>query len=320
VHALNARALGVADLLLMDAEPARAEAVAAETGGRALSSLAGVIAAGVDAVVVSTPTPTHAALVARLLEAGIPTLCEKPLAPDLDTTGALGATAARTGTLLRVGFQRRFDPDLVAARRAVREGAVGRPYLLRLCSHDRRPLAVSHPDESGSIFGNLLIHDFDTVRWLTGLEVASVSGQRSTLEVRDPGEPALYDVAVAVLTLTDGSLAVVTGSRGNPAGHDVRLEVFGSVSSISTGLGDGAPLGRVVEGELRPAAGAYLNYRDRFAGAFRRQLGAFLDAAGGTDSGLGAAGWRDSHEALRIALAAERAVGEGGRVELAPAG
>jgi myo-inositol 2-dehydrogenase / D-chiro-inositol 1-dehydrogenase len=309
VHARAARALGVDDLVLLDADPALAGDVAAETGGRTVPSLAGVIAAAPDAAVVSTPTGTHAEVVTALLEAGIPTLCEKPLAPDLAATAALGGTAARTGTPLRVGFQRRFDPDVAAARRALLDGAVGRPYLLRLCSHDRRPVSALHPDESGSIFGNLFVHDFDTVRWLTGVEVASVETQRSALEVAHPDEPVLFDVAVIVLTLRDGTLAVVSGSRGNPAGHDVRLEILGTTGSISTGLGDRAPFSRVVDGALRPPRDAYRSYRDRFADAFRLQLAAFL--AGGDG-----AGWRDSYEALRVALAAERSARERVRVEL----
>jgi len=325
MHAQNARALGVADLVLSDADPAMAAAVAAETGARTLPSLADVIAAAPDAAVVSTPTPAHAELVAALLESGVPTLCEKPLAPDLATTEALGETATRTGTLLRVGFQRRFDPDLVAARRAVLDGAVGRPYLLRLCSHDRRPVSARDLDESGSIFGDLLIHDFDAVRWLTGMEVDSVHGERSVLAIPHPAEPVNYDVAVAVLTLRDGSLAVVSGSRGNPAGHDVRLEIMGSVTSMSVGLGDRSPLGRVVEGTLQVPGAPYQDYRDRFAGGFRLELHAFLRAATGIGRGGAAgtgevheaAGWRDSYEALRIALAAERSVRDDRRVDVA---
>jgi myo-inositol 2-dehydrogenase/D-chiro-inositol 1-dehydrogenase len=325
MHARNARALGVGDLVLLDADPATAAAVAAETDARTLPSLADVIAAAPDAAVVSTPTPAHAELVRALLESSIPTLCEKPLAPDLATTEALGETATRTGTLLRVGFQRRFDADLVAARRAVLDGAVGRPYLLRLCSHDRRPVSARDPDESGSIFGNLLIHDFDAARWLTGLEVTSVHGERSVLAIPHATGPANYDVAVAVLTLRNGSLAVVSGSRGNPAGHDVRLEILGSVTSISAGLSDRSPLGRIVDGTLRVPGTPYQGYRDRFAGAFRLELRAFLRAAAGIGPGGGAgtgeaheaAGWRDSYEALRIALAAERSVRDDRRVEVA---
>lgn len=311
VHARAARALGVDDLVLMDADPAQAGEAAAETGGRTVPSLAGVIAAAPDAAVVSTPTEAHAEVVTALLEAGIPTLCEKPLAPDLASTETLGGTAARTGTPLRVGFQRRFDPDLVAARRALLDGALGRPYLLRLCSHDRRPVSARHPDESGSIFSNLLIHDFDTLRWLTGTEVASVETQRSALEVAQPEEPVLFDVGVTVLTLRDGTLALVSGSRGNPAGHDVRLEILGSASSISTGLGDRSPLGRIVGGAMRPPHDAHQSYRDRFADAFRLQLAALLAGAGED-----AAGWRDSYEALRVALAAEQSARERRRVDL----
>ena len=319
LHARNARRLGVDVLLLMDLDPTRADAVAVETGACALGSLVELVAARPDAAVVSTPTTTHPEIVTALLESGIPTLCEKPLALDLATTEAIGEVASRTGTLLQVGFQRRYDPGFAAARRSILEGAVGRVYLLRLCSHDSRPLPVSRLAASGSIFRDLLIHDFDAVRWLTRSEVTSVGSHGSVLAIPELVALADYDVAAAALTLESGALAVVTGGRHNPAGHDVRLEVFGSITSLAVGLDDRTPLERVGDGPPRLPGDVYRDYRDRFEHGFRLELDDFLRSAAATGDGGArtAPGWRDSYAALRIALAAERSARTGERVAVA---
>jgi myo-inositol 2-dehydrogenase/D-chiro-inositol 1-dehydrogenase len=89
------------------------------------------------------------------------------------------------------------------------------------------------------------------------------------------------DTAASVLTLDDGTLAVVSNTRYNGRGHDVRLEVHGSTDSIAVGLEDRLPLRSVEPGATFPAGPPHASFLDRFADAFRAELAAFLDVVAG---------------------------------------
>src|SRR5207249_6818897 len=126
--------------------------------------------AGVDAVVVVSPTHTHRDVVDAALAAKKPTFCEKPPAISLVDATAMVAAEERTGTFLQMGFMRRFDPGYVAAKRQVDEGRIGRPVVFKSTSRDPFPphLEYANPKTSGGIFVDMGIHDFDLARWVFG--------------------------------------------------------------------------------------------------------------------------------------------------------
>lgn len=104
-----ARHPAVASLVVTDMDPVRAGEAAARTGATAVASAEEVIGAGVDAVVITSATSAHAELIGRAARAGLPAFCEKPIA--LDLAGTLGALheVERAGSVLQLGFMRRFD-------------------------------------------------------------------------------------------------------------------------------------------------------------------------------------------------------------------
>jgi myo-inositol 2-dehydrogenase/D-chiro-inositol 1-dehydrogenase len=135
---------------------------------------------------------------------------------------------------------------------------------------------------SGGIFRDCSVHDFDAIRWVTGREVVEVyatGSARGDAVFADCGDVA---TAATTLTLDDGTLAVVSNTRYNPRGHDVRLELHGSKDSIAVGLEDKLPLRSVEPGATFPAGTPYVFFMDRFAGAFRAELAAFTEVVGGT--------------------------------------
>ena len=309
-HARTVRGLAglAAELWCCDPVPDAARAVAGELGARVLASVEEVIAAAPDAVVVATPTATHAAITGALLRAGVPTFCEKPLAMTLEETARVGRLADAHGTLLQVGFHRRFDPGYAAVRRAVRGGALGTLRLVRAGTHEAPERAVPVA-ESGSVLRDVLIHDFDAVRHVTGAEVvavtsAGVEGRAGVGDGRD------WPAAACLLELDDGALAVVTGGRPNPPGYDARLEAYGSGGSAAAGLDARTPTYPRTPGSPPP----YESYADRFAEAYRDEIAGFLAAARG--EGENRCPWAEAHAALRIAVAGERSLEERRRVEL----
>jgi myo-inositol 2-dehydrogenase/D-chiro-inositol 1-dehydrogenase len=307
IGAFHARSLAanplVDRLVVADVDQERAERVAAELDAEAAASPGEVFGAGVDAVVVAAATPAHAALIHLAADARLPVFCEKPIALDLDTTDDVLEHVARAGVLLQIGFQRRFDAGYQAAREAVRGGGLGELYLVRVAGHDPEPPLEAYVAASGGIWRDLLIHDFDVVPWVVDQEVVEVYADGTAhSELFD--RYADIDAAAAVLRFRGGLLGVLSGSRHDPRGYDIRLEVFGARDSIAVGLDDRTPLRSVEPNAPGPSGQGYRDFLDRFAPAYRAELQAFLEAVrDGLPSPCTGA---DARRALRLALTAER--------------
>jgi myo-inositol 2-dehydrogenase/D-chiro-inositol 1-dehydrogenase len=299
---------GVKSLWIMDADPARAKSVAAAVGAHTAPDAA-ALARKVDALVIATAADSHADMIVLGAEAGLPVFCEKPISLDLDATDRVLDAIARTGVALQIGFQRRFDPGFVEARRMVASGELGQLYAARLATHDPEPAAPPILRASGGIFRDLMVHDFDIIRWTSGLEVVEVYATGSVLtgnkEFARLGD---VDTAVVVLRLSGGPMAVVTGLRHNPRGYDVRLELFGSRDSVVTGMDSRAPLRPLGDHADSGDEGEYEGFLDRFGSAYRDELHAFLRVARGEiDSPCSG---EEAREGLRVSLAAMRSMEE----------
>jgi myo-inositol 2-dehydrogenase/D-chiro-inositol 1-dehydrogenase len=297
-------------LLVADADPARAGQVASKVGDPAVAvaGAADVFDAGVDAVVVATPTFAHADLVCAAVRARVPVFCEKPVALDVAGTRAVLDRAVAAGVPLQVGFQRRFDAGCLALRGAVRSGRLGWLHTVRSCTSDPAPPAASYLATSGGIFRDCGVHDYDAVRWVTGREVVRVFATGANRGADFFAAAGDVDTAVAVLTLDDGTLAVCTATRYNGAGYDVRLEACGSTGTMVAGLDERSPLVPAGRGPGWPVGQAtvgptYASFADRFRDAYAAQLSTFLDvAAGRADNPCDGA---EALEALLVAEAAE---------------
>jgi myo-inositol 2-dehydrogenase/D-chiro-inositol 1-dehydrogenase len=307
-HAETLRALpGVARLTLADVDAGRARAVAEELGAGAVETAADLFDQEIDAVVVAAPTPAHAPLLRLAAAARVPAFCEKPVALELDVLEDVQAEVERAGILVQVGFQRRFDAGYRAARAAVAAGALGRLLVLRAATHDPAPPAEEYIAHSGGIFRDLHIHDFDAIRYVTGDEVVEVYADGAALETPWFARHGDVDAAAAILKLAGGAHAVLTGTRHDPLGYDVRLEVFGVADSIAVGLDGRTPL-RSVEPGVGPPESGYRNFVDRFGAAYRDELAAFVEAV--ATRAPSSCTLADAQAALRIALAADRSRAE----------
>jgi myo-inositol 2-dehydrogenase/D-chiro-inositol 1-dehydrogenase len=305
-HARTLTALpAVRELTVADDDGARAEALAAELGVGTADSPAALVEAGVDALVIATSTPGHAPLLTVAAEAGLPAFCEKPVALELDVLDALSEEVERAGIFVQVGFQRRFDLGYRGARDAVAAGELGTLLLLRAATHDPTPPADEYLAASGGIFRDLHIHDFDAIRFVTGQEVAEVYADGAVREAPWFEEHGDVDAAAVLLRLADGTLAVLTGTRYDPLGYDVRLEVFGTLDSVVVGADGRMPLRSI---DSRAPAHAYTDFLDRFEQAYREELAAFVAAV--QEGGSSPCTLADARAALATALAAGRSRAE----------
>jgi predicted dehydrogenase len=281
----HARALrdhpAVDTLVITDAAPGRVDAVAAELGVKSVDGVSGLIGSGVDALVVAAATDAHAGLIVAGIEAGLPVFCEKPVAGEVAGTVAVRDRVRELDALVHIGFQRRFDAGYVTARNALAAGELGELRRVHLLTCDPRPPAASYVPHSGGIYRDMHIHDFDIVRWVTGREVVEVFANGANRGDRVFADAGDVDESTCLLTLDDGTLVTVQGSRYNGAGYDVRMEVAGTLATIAVGLDDRAPLRSAEPGVAFPRDTAWPGFWDRFTPAYGAEMDAFVAMARG---------------------------------------
>jgi myo-inositol 2-dehydrogenase/D-chiro-inositol 1-dehydrogenase len=304
LHAANLADLTEIDeVVITDRDHSRAVQLGNRIGAGTTEDAAAAVNAGIDAAVIATPTPTHADLVLTLARAGIPVFCEKPVASDVASTIAVLKEVEAAGTALQVGFQRRFDAGYKALRDAVGAGRLGRLHGLHAVTADPAPPHASYIASSGGIFRDCSVHDFDAIRWVTGREIVEVYATGSNSGEAFFADTGDVDTGVAALTLEDGTLATVYASRYNGAGYDVRLEVSGVAGTLVAGLDGRAPLLSAEPGVVSRPGAVYQHFGDRFAGAYRAEIRAFVDVVAGR-TGSPCTG-EEALEALFVADAAE---------------
>jgi myo-inositol 2-dehydrogenase/D-chiro-inositol 1-dehydrogenase len=271
-------------------------------------------ASGADATVVAVGTDAHGSLLDEVLQQGRPVLCEKPIALTLRGTQHAIDLAERNGTALQIGFQRRFDPAIREVHDRIRDGRVGVLYSMTMTAHDHTPSPREFIAGSGGIFRDMHVHDLDLVRWLAGAEVETVYATKAVRAQHQYAEFDDADVSTILAVTSNGIQVLISGTRHDALGQDVRLEVHGSLDSVSAGLNHRTPL-HALEGDLGLGTDRYTGFVDRFRDAFREETGAFVSLARG-ESG-NACPPDSALESLRIAVACEESVTRGGPVRVA---
>ncbi|MGC4996822.1 Gfo/Idh/MocA family protein [Streptomyces sp. DT195] len=281
-HAETLSALdAVTSLVVADPVADAAEAAAERYGAQVADSPEALLTAGVDGLVIAAATDAHPALIRAGVAAGVPVFCEKPVARTIAEGVAVLDAVRDSGVPIQIGFNRRFDAGFMAARAAVRSGELGKLHTVRSTTLDPAPPPAAYVAASGGIFRDCSVHDFDIIRWVTGREVTevyAVGGNRGAAYIADAGDA---DTTGAILTLDDGTIAVVSNSRHNARGHDVRMELLGFEDSLAVGLDDRLPLRSAEPGVTFPSGTPHDFFMDRFADAYRAELTAFTEVVAG---------------------------------------
>ncbi len=272
----------VDELIVTDAVPDLARRVAERLGAGVAPEPADVLATRVDGVVIASSTATHPDLLRACARAGVPTFCEKPVAAVAKDAVALRDELSGNDTPIQIGFPRRFDAAYMAARAELAAGTLGYVHTVRSTTLDPAPPSEAYIRGSGGIFNDCAIHDFDSVRYVTGQEVVEVyaAGTNQGVDYIEAAGDA--ETVTSVLTMSGGTLAVVSNSRSNGRGHDVRLELLGSKDSVAAGLDDRLPLRSADPAVTFPAGTPWDFFMDRFASAFRAELTAFTVVVAGS--------------------------------------
>ena len=318
---VHARAIrGNADATLVavaDAMPAAAEALAAEHGARVATIDAIAADPAIDAVVICTPTDTHADLIEQFTRAGKAVFCEKPIDLSVARVRDCLATVVAAKGVLMVGFNRRFDPDFMAVKAALDAGRVGKVEMVTISSRDPGAPPVDYIARSGGIFRDMTIHDFDMARWLLGEEPETVQAAASVLTDPAIGKAGDYDSVNVILRTASGRQAVITNSRRAAYGYDQRIEVLGETGAVSALNMAEANI------EVADAAGFHrpplLNFfMTRYVAAYANEIAAFIAAV--RDGAPTPTTGEDGLRALILADAAVKSVAEGRVVNVSEIG
>ncbi|EFG36162.1 myo-inositol 2-dehydrogenase [Brucella sp. NVSL 07-0026] len=297
-----------------DANEDAAKAIADASGAQVRSIDEIERASDVDAVLICTPTNTHADLIERFARAGKAVFCEKPIDLDIARVHACLAVIRETGAKVILGFNRRFDLHFVAVRKAIDDGRIGKVEMVTITSRDPGAPPADYIKVSGGIFRDMTIHDFDMARFLLGEEIESVAASASVLVDPKIGELGDYDSASVILTTASGRQCVISNSRRASYGYDQRIEVHGSLGAVSAE--NQRPVSIEIaskDGYNRPPLHDF--FMTRYTAAYAAEIGAFIDALDSGKAPMPSA--EDGLKALALAEAVLRSVKEGRTVKVA---
>jgi len=308
VHAKAISASAGARLVAVaDAFPAAATALADHYGCE-IRSIAAILAAkDIDAVVICTPTDTHAELIEKFARAGKAIFSEKPIDLSLARVKACLKVVRDSKAVLMVGFNRRFDPHFGAVRAAIDAGTIGAVEMVTIISRDPGAPPYDYITRSGGIFRDMTIHDFDMARFMLGEEISAVSAQASVLTDPNIAKLGDFDSVSVMLTTASGKHCTISNSRRATYGYDQRVEVHGALGSVA------AENQRPVSIEVATAAGytrppLHDFFMTRYTEAYAAEIAAFVAAVAGhrpaSPSG------EDGLVALALAEAALKSVAE----------
>ncbi len=262
----------------------------------------------IDAVVITTPTATHATVICDAAEAGKQIFTEKPLGDSLDACDRAMLAVKNAGVKMQVGFMRRFDAAYKMAKQQIDAGVIGKPVMFKSISRDpkRTSLEFAKRENSGGMILDMGVHDFDLARWLMGSEVLRVYSEGGTLvypELKTVGD---IDNAIISLKFTNEGLGEIDVSRNSVYGYDIRTEVLGSDGGLVIGkLQQTSTLVMTRDGVTHDTVPYFM---ERFGDAYAAEIRDFVDAL--ANNREPAVSGIDARAATALGIAATRSLDE----------
>jgi myo-inositol 2-dehydrogenase/D-chiro-inositol 1-dehydrogenase len=267
----------------------------------------------VDAVAICSSTDTHVPLLFEAARCGKAIFCEKPISLDLGRVDEALAIVREAGVPIQIGFNRRFDAAHKSVRDAVADGLLGDVHVVRITSRDPAPPPIEYVKVSGGIFLDMMVHDFDMARYVTGSEVVEVHALGAVRIDPAIGEAGDVDTAAVMLRHDDGCITMIDNSRRAVYGYDQRVEAFGSGGmAVSDNPLAHTGVRRTAAGTSAPLLPFF--FLDRYIPSYIAQWLAFRDYVDGggaspvtADDGraplvIGLAAWRSLREHRPVAI------------------
>ena len=267
----------------------------------------------VDAVLICSSTDTHAQISVEAIKAGKHVFCEKPVDHDVKKILTVKEALQGGGVKYQVGFNRRFDHNFEAVKKAIDTGRIGHLDVLKICSRDPAAPSADYIKVSGGIFLDMTIHDFDMVRYLSSDEVESVYAVGGVTVDKAIGEAGDIDTAVVTMKLKGGALAVIDNCRRAAYGYDQRAEAFGSLGQIAV-ANDAASTAVISDANGVTTEKPLYFFLERYMQAYVKEVSEFVRCI--EEDRPVPVGIEDGLQAVVIGLAAKRSLQTGAPVRL----
>lgn len=262
----------------------------------------------IDAVLVCSSTDTHAAISIEAINAGKHVFCEKPVDHSIEKIQAVAdALKEHPDIKFQVGFNRRFDHNFAAIRKAYDDGKIGEAHILKITSRDPEPPNPAYIKVSGGIFLDMTIHDFDMACFLTGSDVEELYVNSAVLVDPAIGEQGDVDTAIITMKMANGALAVIDNSRKAAYGYDQRAELFGSKGMVATS-NDTVSSAVISNADGVTGEKPLFFFLERYMGSFSEEMRQFTEAViNDTEVPVGI---HAGLQSVKIGLAARKSVEE----------
>ena len=262
----------------------------------------------IDAVLVCSSTDTHAAISIEAINAGKHVFCEKPVDHSIEKIQAVAdALKEHPDIKFQVGFNRRFDHNFAAIRKAYDDGKIGEAHILKITSRDPEPPNPAYIKVSGGIFLDMTIHDFDMACFLTDSDVEELYVNSAVLVDPAIGEQGDVDTAIITMKMANGALAVIDNSRKAAYGYDQRAELFGSKGMVATS-NDTVSSAVISNADGVTGEKPLFFFLERYMGSFSEEMRQFIEAViNDTEVPVGI---HAGLQSVKIGLAARKSVEE----------
>lgn len=241
----------------------------------------------IDAVLICSSTDTHSPISVEAIQAGKHVFCEKPIDHDVTKIKEVMDVLKDSKVKYQIGFNRRFDHNFEAAQKAVADGKIGDPHIIKITSRDPEPPCAEYVKVSGGMFLDMTIHDFDMVRFLAGCNAEEVYVEAAVLVDPAIGEAGDVDTAVITLKMENGAIAVIDNSRKAVYGYDQRAEVFGSKGMVAV-TNDSSSSAVISNAEGVTGEKPLYFFLERYMEAYAKEIKCFIEAIeNDTDTPLG---------------------------------
>jgi myo-inositol 2-dehydrogenase/D-chiro-inositol 1-dehydrogenase/scyllo-inositol 2-dehydrogenase (NAD+) len=237
--------------------------------------------AAFDAVVITTPTYTHASLGVLAAQAGKHIFLEKPMALNIAECDAILHAAQQAGVLLQLGFMRRFDPEFTAAFSRIEAGEIGQPMMVKSLTHGPGlpPAWARDLTQSNGMLAEVNSHDWDCMRWLMGsnymrvyTETANFKGAANQVDT-----PNFYDNVLVTIKFENGGLGSISGVCPCGYGYDARVEIVGETGILQIGELQGQAVVVCTNRDQGLITPIYRTWPERFAWAYIHEMRSFVD-------------------------------------------
>ncbi len=261
----------------------------------------------IQAVIIASPTAFHYQHIQQAIASGKPIFCEKPIDLDHQKVKTVAQWVAESGIPFMVGFNRRYDPHILALKESILQGKIGFPRLVKITSRDPEPPSLEFVETSGGLFLDMAIHDFDIARYLVDDRVLEVSAKGAIFGDLPLSQFDDIDTAVTTLIFEKGTMVQIDNSRYSAYGYDQRLEVFGEKGMVQTkNILEDALVCSDASGQHRARSQRF--FTERYAQSYRNIIRHFVASLQQkSPSGISA---QDGLAALNIAMAAKQSVKE----------